>query len=129
LLSALIILVWVASDSWAAAPGYSEWRRVPEQRVQKRDRSIDLRRDYPLTWPATANLRHYQFPDFEDFLAQHSPKKVWIADSTGQSVTGVLVTNWRPREVHLQVQAQRDGILHINHFYYPAWRAHVEESG
>ena len=125
----LIVLVWLGSDSWAAATGYSEWRRVPELRVQKLDRSIELLRDYPLTWPATVNLRHYQFPDFENFLAQHSPKKVWLADSTDQPVGSVLVTNWRPREVHLQVQAQRDGILHINHFYYPGWQAYVEGSG
>ena len=36
---------------------------------------------------------------------------------------------WRPREVQLQIQAQQDAILHINHCYYPGWQAHVEGSG
>ena len=125
----LIVLVWIGSDSWAAATGYSVWRRVPEERIQTRDRAIELLRDYPLTWPATVNLRHYQFPDFENFLAQHPPKQAWIADAGGQTAGTASVSDWRPREVHLQIRAQQDAILHINHFYYPGWQAHIEGSG
>ena len=123
---ALIGVVWLGSDAWAAATGYSQWRHVPEQRVQNRDRAVELQRDYPLTWPATVNLRHYQFPDFENFLVQHLPKKVWIANFDGQSVGTASVSEWRPREVHLQIRAQQDAILHINHFYYPDWRADID---
>lgn len=125
----LIVLVWLGSDSWAGATSYSKWREVPEPRVQNLDRSIELLRDYPLTWPATVDLHQYQLPAFENFLVQHPPKKAWIADSNGQPVGNASVSNWQPREVHLQVQAARDGILHINHFYYPTWQAHIEGSG
>jgi hypothetical protein len=126
---ALVVLAWLGSDAWGAAEGYSQWPHVPEQRVQKRDRAIALLLDYPLTWPATVSLRHYQFPDLENFLAQHPPKKVWIADSGGQSAGTASVLNWGPRKVHLQIQAQQGAIPHINHFYYPDWRADIEGGG
>jgi len=125
----LIVLVWIGSDSWAAATGYSEWRRVPEERVQTRDRAIELLRDYPLTWPATVNLRHFQFPDFENFLTQHPPKQLRIADAAGQSVGTASIADWHAREIHLRIQAGHDAILHINHFYYVGWQAHVEGTG
>ncbi len=123
---ALIVVFWMGANGWAAATGYSEFRHVSEQRVEKRDRAIELVRDYPLTWPAEVSLRHYQFPDFENFLEQHPPKKVWIADSAGQSTGTAQVATWRPRTVLLQVQASQDAILHINHFYYQDWRAVIE---
>jgi hypothetical protein len=39
------------------------------------------------------------------------------------------VADWQPREIHLRIQARQDAILHINHFYYVGWQAHVEGTG
>ena len=125
----MIVLVWIGSDSWAAATGYSVWRRVPKERVQTQDRAIELLRDYPLTWPATSNLRNHELHNFEHFLAQHPPKELRIADAAGQSVGTVSIADWHAREIQLRVQTRQDAILHINHFYYPGWKANIEGSG
>lgn len=128
----LILLVWLGSDAWAAATGYSGWRRVPELRVQQLDRAIELRRDYPLTWAATVSLRHYQLPDLENFLSQHPPMRVWIGDST------IRPANlWEPRQSQIgglakfvcrfgQSTTASSTLLII---FITGWRTHVEENG
>jgi hypothetical protein len=129
MISGLIVLVWFGADSWAAATAFSAWRRVPNERLHENARSIELLRDNPLSWPATSDLRHYGLQNFERFLAQHPPKQLRIADAAGRSVGTASVADWQPREIHLRIEAQQDAILHINHFYYVGWKAHVEGTG
>jgi 6-pyruvoyl-tetrahydropterin synthase related domain len=127
--SGVIILLWFGADYSAALNAFSAWRHVPDQRRQTNARSIELLLDNPLEWPKTSNMRDHNLPEFERFLSQHPPKQVKITDVRGQPLGNASVKYWRPREVHLQVQAAQDGILHINHFYYPTWQARIEESG
>lgn len=127
--SAVIVLLWFGADYSAALNAFSAWRHIPDQRRQTSARSIELLLDNPLEWPKTSNVRYHELPEFERFLSQSPPKQVKITNASGQPVGNASVKEWRAREVHLQVQAQGDGILHINHFYYPAWQAHIEESG
>ena len=129
ILSALIVVLWVGADSWAAATGFSAWRRVPDERVQINRRAIELLREYPLFWPATSEVRNYELPSFERFLAQHPPKKVRLTDAAGQPAGNASAADWRAREIHLRIQAPQDTLLHINHFYYPGWQAHIEGTG
>jgi hypothetical protein len=129
IISGLIVLVWVGADSWAAATGFSAWRRVPDERLQTTARAIELLRDYPLAWPATSHLRHHELQNLEHFLAQHPPKELRVADAAGQSVGTASIADWHAREIHLRIQAQQDAILHVNHFYYVGWQAHVEGTG
>ena len=129
IISGIIVLVWFGADCSAALTAFSAWRRVPEERLQANTRSIELLRENPLQWPATSDVRHHSFPEFEHFLAQHPPKKVWIANGADQPVGTASVLSWRPREVHLRIQARQDAILHVNHFYYPGWQAHIEGNG
>ena len=49
-----------------------------------------------------------------------------ITDASGQSAGTAFVSEWRPRRVHLQIQAPADATLHINHFDYVGWKAHIE---
>ena len=45
---------------------------------------------------------------------------------TGSGTAGVLL--WKPRHIELQTSSTTGGLVMINQFYYPAWRATVVDS-
>ena len=57
------------------------------------------------------------------------PRSCRLLTRQAQSVGTASVADWQPREIHLRIQARQDAILHINHFYYVGWQAHVEGTG
>ena len=78
-------------------------------------------------WPKPGNLQALSnLSAFYWFTATNPPKAVKLEELSGRSSGTATVESWQPRRVVLRIDALRDTVLHVNHFYYAGWRARIE---
>ena len=131
LLLCVLGIGWVGLDVFASRQVFSVWRTVTPDRIERIRQLVRTQIDTPEVWPKPANQTALEdYAAFDRFVAKHPPKTARLeAFSTGQVSGTAQVESWQPRRVVLQIEAPRDSLLTLNHFYFAGWQGRIEAAG
>ncbi len=122
----LTLVAWLAVDIYASRWNFSTRGVGNPERVQMYKPLWRTQMDPPEMWPRPGNAKALSdAASFDWFTASHPPQAVQLEAGDHRNSGAVKVESWQPRRVILKVEALRDAVLTVNHFYYAGWQARI----
>jgi len=122
----LMLVAWLTVDVYSSRWNFSTRGVGNPERVEMYKPLLRTQMDPPEMWPRPGNVKALSdFSTFDWFTASHPPQAAQLGTAHPSSGTA-QVESWQPRRVILKIEALRDTILTVNHFYYAGWRARIE---
>lgn len=125
----LTLIAWLAADLYSSRWNFSARGIGNPGRVEMYKPYLRTQIDSPEMWPIPGNVKALSdVAAFDWFTASHPPQTAQLTTDARQSSGTAQVETWRPRRVILKIEALRDTVLTVNHFYYSGWQARIEET-
>ncbi len=127
--AASMVALWLVAALWGGRMAFGHWRPFDDQRKVMWSMILTNRPDsYPYL-PRTAPVRSLDGHEkMTAFARQHPPKQISAQDTGGAALPAPALTSWKPREILLR-HTGAAGMVTVNHFYYPHWRAYRTDAG
>lgn len=107
---------------WGGANAYSAWRPFDAERQANWRLWMDMRPEIYQYLPRTTPMREIDTPQkLGLFLEKHPARQFHYYDLAGEEQAAPRLVEWKPRQILLDVNTEKEGRLVINHFYYPHW--------